>query len=100
MTPDCAIIVAGSLTVEPSKRDAYLAGSAEIVEQARAAEGCLDFSISADLIEPGRVNILELWDSKQALEKFRGAGPEGDQATVIHSGSVFEYDISNRRRLM
>jgi hypothetical protein len=30
-----------------------------IVERARGAAGCLDFAITADLIDPGRVNTFE-----------------------------------------
>jgi hypothetical protein len=30
-----------------------------MVERARAYEGCLDFSISADAVDPERVNLFE-----------------------------------------
>jgi quinol monooxygenase YgiN len=91
MNSDQTIIVAGTLTVDPSVRDTYLARSAAIVEQARAAEGCLDFSITADLLEPERINLFEHWTSREALDAFRSDGPEGDQATDIVAGDVREY---------
>jgi quinol monooxygenase YgiN len=51
----------------------YLAGCARIVEHARRAVGCLDVSICAGLVDPGRVNIFERWESQAMLETFRSA---------------------------
>ena len=68
------VIVAGHLIVDPSQRDDYLAGCVEVVRAARAAAGCLDFALSADLIDAGRINILERWESAAAVEAFRGSG--------------------------
>lgn len=93
------IIVAGHLTVDPSGRDAYLATCVNVVEQARRAPGCLDYAISADLLEPGRINIFERWESQQAVEAFRGEGPTDEQAAAIRSASVTEYDIADSRSL-
>lgn len=93
------IIVAGHLTVDPSERDSYLAGCVGVVEQARRAPGCLDFTISADLIEPGRINIFERWTSQQDVETFRGDGPSDDQAATIRGASVTEYDVTTGRDL-
>ena len=53
------VIVAGHVTVEPQQREAYLAGCVSIVKRARSLAGCLDFAITADLVDPSRVNIFE-----------------------------------------
>jgi hypothetical protein len=74
------VIVAGHITVEPQQRKSYLAGCVRIVEQARRAVGCLDIAICADLVDPGRVNIFERWESQAALETFRSSGPDTDSA--------------------
>ncbi|WP_166354099.1 putative quinol monooxygenase [Phytoactinopolyspora limicola] len=93
------VIVAGHITVEPHQRDSYLAGCVSIVEQARQADGCLDFAISADLHDAGRINIYERWESRAAVEAFRGSGPSDDQSAAMLSASVAEYDIANTRSL-
>ena len=93
------VIVAGHITVEPQQRDTYLAGSVSIVEQARRADGCLDFAISADLHDPGRINLFERWASQAALETFRKSGPRGGPRAKMLSVSVAEYDISDERPL-
>jgi quinol monooxygenase YgiN len=69
------------------------------VRQARRAAGCLDFSLSADLLEPGRVNIFERWESRAAVEAFRGGGPSDEQGAAIRAASVAEYDVGDERSL-
>ena len=93
------VIVAGHIMVEPQQRDSYLAGCVSIVEQARRADGCLDFAISADLLDPGRINIFERWASQAAVETFRSSGPSDDQSAAMLSASVEEYDIAEVRPL-
>jgi quinol monooxygenase YgiN len=93
------VIVAGQLVVDPEQRESYLAGCIGVVEQARRTPGCLDFAISADLVEPGRINIFERWESQAAVEAFRGDGPSDDQRGAVLSASVAEYDVGDVRSL-
>ncbi len=93
------VIVAGHLIVEAEQRESYLADSARIVEQARRAPGCLDFSIAADLLDPGRSNIFERWEAQADVERFRGSGPSDEQSAAILSASVAEYDVADVRSL-
>ena len=93
------VIVAGHIIVDPAERDAYLAGCVTVVEQARAAEGCLDFAIGADLVDPGRITVLERWASQEAVEAFRGSGPSDEQGAAMLSASVAEYDVAGVRSL-
>jgi quinol monooxygenase YgiN len=92
------VIVTGHLMVEPGERERYLAGCVSVVLLARATRGCLDFAISADLVDPGRINILERWDSVAAVEAFRGAGPSDEQGVAIVSALVVEYDVAHGGR--
>ena len=85
------VIVAGHITVEPQQRESYLAGCVRIVEQARRAVGCLDVAICADLVDPGRVNIFERWESQAALETFRSSGPDTEQRPAMLTVSVQKY---------
>ena len=72
------VIVAGHVTVEPQQREAYLVGCVSIVRRSRSLAGCLDFAIAADLIDPGRVNIYERWESQAAVESARSSAPGDD----------------------
>lgn len=94
------VIVAGHIIVEPQQRESYLASCVSVVEQARRAAGCLDFAISPDLFEPGRINVFERWQSQAAVETFRSRGPSDDQSAAMLSASVAEYDIADARSLL
>jgi quinol monooxygenase YgiN len=93
------VILAGHITVESQERESYLAGCVSIVEQARQAVGCLDVAISADLVDPGRVNIFERWESQSAVDAFRRSGPDDEQRPAMLTVSVEEYDVAGVRPL-
>jgi quinol monooxygenase YgiN len=93
------VIVAGHLVVDPGERAAYLDGCRAVIEAARAADGCLDFAISADPVDPGRINLYERWESQDAVEAFRGDGVGEDQSAAIRSASVAEYGAVEERVL-
>jgi quinol monooxygenase YgiN len=93
------IIVAGHLTVAAANRATYVERCAAVVEAARQAPGCLDFAISADPVDPGRVLVLERWESAEAVAAFRGSGPSPDQSASILGADVAEYDVASWRSL-
>lgn len=88
------LIVSGRLHVAPETRDEYLAGCVDIVEQARQAVGCLDFALSPDIADPGRINVYERWESDAALDRFRGSGPDAGQTVAILDAEVAKYRVS------
>jgi quinol monooxygenase YgiN len=93
------VIVAGHLIVDPNGRESYLASCVSVVEQARRAPGCLDYALTADLVDPGRIDIFERWESQAAVELFRGSGSSDEQNSMIISASVAEYDVAGTRFL-
>lgn len=88
------LIIAGRLHVDPDARDDYLAGCVAVVTQAREAAGCLDFALTADLLDPTRIDVYERWESDEDLHRFRGAGPDAGQTAEIRDAAVRKYRIS------
>lgn len=88
------IIIAGRLQVDRDARDTYVADCVSVVEQARAAKGCLDFAITADPVDPGRINVYERWETDADVEAFRGSGPDDEQTAQILEADVKKYRIS------
>ena len=80
------IIVSGHLRVAPAERAAYLEGSRAVIEAARRAPGCLDFHLSPDPIDDDRINVVE---------RFRGAGPSGDQQAAIIDARVAQHEVAS-----
>ncbi len=88
------LIVAGHLVVEEQDRDRYVADCAIAVSRARDADGCLDFAVSADSVDPCRVNVFERWRTPELLAAFRGDGPDDGTRRRILRANVSEYVVS------
>jgi quinol monooxygenase YgiN len=88
------LVIAGHLMVDPTDRDRYVADCAAVVEAARKAPGCLDFALTADTLDAGRVNIYERWETDEELGDFRGSGPDAGTAARILDADVRRYRIS------
>jgi len=89
------LIIAGHLVVSASDRDAYVAECVETIEAARAAPGCLDFSITTDAVDPTRIRIYERWEDEERLLAFRGSGTSDGQQAAIVDADVKRYTISD-----
>jgi hypothetical protein len=63
------------------------------VAAARRAQGCLDFALSPDLLDPGRINVHERWSSTEDLRRFRGKGPDDGQLAALLNIDVNEYVV-------
>ena len=61
------ILIAGTVDVDPQKRDAALEAGSPHMEATRAQKGCLDYVWSADLLVPGRIYVFERWESQEDL---------------------------------
>jgi quinol monooxygenase YgiN len=73
------LIVAGTFTVDPGRRAEFLESRVEAIKTSRAEQGCLDYAMSADAIDPAVVRLFEVWSSRadlQAhLERVRSSVP-------------------------
>lgn len=86
------IVVAGHLVVDPRHRDRAIELSLPAVLAARATPGCIDFAVSPDPLNPARINVSERWADRATLQRFRGSGPTGELAELIHEATVEEYE--------
>ncbi len=62
------LVVAGDVEIDPSNRDAAIEAARKVMAATREEPGCLEYTISADVDDPGRFVILERWASPEALE--------------------------------
>ncbi len=61
------IILAGTVDVDPERRDAAIAAGCPHMEATRAQSGCIDYVWSADPLVPGRIYVFERWRSQEEL---------------------------------
>jgi quinol monooxygenase YgiN len=65
------IIIAGHELVEAEQRDTFVAAFRDLVTRARGFDGCMHIAITADSVDPERVNMIEVWRDADALNKWR-----------------------------
>jgi quinol monooxygenase YgiN len=64
------IIVAGWMEYAHEERDTMLGHLVEVQERTLETEpGCLDYAISADPTDAGRIRVFERWVCQQALDE-------------------------------
>lgn len=90
-------IIAGFITVDAEKRDAYVQAHRDLVERARQAPGCLDVAITADPVDPSRVNNFELWETWDAIEEWRTRAHAPDTGIEIATMDVTAYEVASTR---
>ena len=94
------LIIAGTFEVDPARRDEFIAANVEGMRVSRAEAGCIDYVMSADPVEPGRVYLFERWESKEHLaphlERVRSPKPAGAAPAVpTLSADVQQYEIGS-----
>ena len=89
------IIIAGKEYVAAEKRDTYVASFQEFVRRTRNEPGLMDFIIAADPIENDRVNMFELWESKEQMDDFRGRAESPEPNIEVLREDIKKYEISS-----
>lgn len=96
------VIVAGVFTVDPAQREAFLEGRKERMRTSRAERGCLEYTFSADPLDPGRVLLYERWASQEDLDAHLAtpASPASSGPDVAPTASTITiYDVTGERPL-
>ena len=61
------IVIAGHVALDPTHREQAVAAAREMMSETRREKGCISYTFSADLDEPGRFRIFEEWEGDEAL---------------------------------
>jgi quinol monooxygenase YgiN len=97
------VIVGGSFEVDPEKRAEFLARRHDTMRKSRAEPGCLEYTFSADPLDPSRVVLFERWMSQEALDAHLSAlraEPEPSRTEVApKTTTIVIYDVVGERSL-
>jgi quinol monooxygenase YgiN len=99
------VIVGGWFEVEPSERDAFVAGRVEGMRRSRAEQGCIEYVLAPDPVDPGRVVLFERWESQADLDRHlaaareRQATPDDGPPVAPKSVTIRVYDVTGERPL-
>lgn len=61
------VLIAGTVDLDPDKREGALAGAKDLIEEARAEPGCVAYDWTPDPYIPGRIHVFEEWVSEATL---------------------------------
>lgn len=89
------IIIAGHLLVGACDRDRYVSEHHDLIERARAFNGCIDLAITADPVGPCRVNNMEIGETSAALDVFRAQVNVPYHGISVVAGSMQRYDATD-----
>lgn len=62
------IIVAGTISIDPSELEAYRAVAAPMIEATLEEEGCVTYNFAQSVVDPSEIRIFEIWESQDHLE--------------------------------
>jgi quinol monooxygenase YgiN len=92
------MIVAGTIDVAPERRADYLAQRTGAIIRSRAEKGCVEYSFASDSLDPGRVRLFEIWESRADLEAhqqtMRADPPREEEIPVLERNVVY-YEIAS-----
>lgn len=89
------IIIAGHEIVDAGDRDRYVDAHKDLVERGRVADGCIHLAITTDPVDPRRVNNAEVWESAEALDRWRAQANAPDPGIEILGGDMRRFDASD-----
>lgn len=65
------IIIAGYELVDAEQRDSVVDTFRDLITRAREFDGCVHVAISADSVDPERINTIEIWRDADVMNEWR-----------------------------
>ena len=97
------VIVGGTFELDPELRDKFIESRGDMMRTSRGEPGCIEYTFSADPLEPGRVVLFEKWEDQAALDAHiaaQRAAPRPTEPGIRPlSSSITIYDVSGERSL-
>jgi quinol monooxygenase YgiN len=97
------VIVQGVFSVDPDDRDRFVETGVEGMRTSRQEEGCLEYVLAADPLDPGRAVLSERWESMEHLQRHlaqqRGAARPVESRPVPRSVEITLFEVATSRPL-
>ena len=61
------LVIAGRIRIDPLHREPAIAAATVMMRETRQEKGCISYTISADVEDPGLFHIFEEWESQENL---------------------------------
>jgi quinol monooxygenase YgiN len=96
------LIVTAVFEVDPSRRDEFIASREANMRGFRGQDGCLEYLFAPDALVPGKVVLLEMWESREAFDAHQAAGPVAPppaNPVEVISRVAFLHDVASSQPL-
>lgn len=97
------MIVQGVFSLDPNERDRFVETSVEGMRSSRQEEGCLEYVMAADPLDPERAVLSERWESMNHLEQHlaqqKNAPRSVDARPVPRSVEITLFEVATSRPL-
>lgn len=99
------LIVSGSITVAPESYDGFLRLAASVVAATRKEPGCEAYGMYPDPDDHGRFEIIERWESDEALAEHMATPHFGEfmgalGGLKVLGSSLTQYRVSDATKLI
>jgi quinol monooxygenase YgiN len=92
------VIVGGTFELEGRSREQFLSERFGLMQRSRAEHGCLEYTFSADPLDPSRVVLFEIWASREDLDAHLAAGRAAPALTnpsvAAISSAITTYEVA------
>jgi quinol monooxygenase YgiN len=89
------LVLAGSVRIDPAKRNDVVEATIEVMQESREMPGCISFVFAADLEDPGVLHVFQEWESPEALNRHLTAPRV--EAVRLRLGSLGVREIAVQR---
>jgi quinol monooxygenase YgiN len=97
------VIVQGVFSVDPNERDRFVETRVEAMRSSRQEEGCLEYVIAADPLDPERAVLSERWESmdhlQQHLTQQRNAVRAAEAGPMPRNVEITLFEVATSRPL-
>jgi quinol monooxygenase YgiN len=94
------LLVTGVFTFEPSDREAFLTAAVAGMEKSRAEDGCEEYVMAADPVDPSRVVLSERWRDRAALDVHLAGLGGGGGGPAPTSMSIEIHEVASTEKMV
>lgn len=62
------IIIAGTVRIDPAKREAAQDVIRAVITKSREEDGCIEYNYAVDVLDTSIVHVYEIWRDEKALQ--------------------------------
>ncbi|MCU1483531.1 MAG: hypothetical protein JWN67_277 [Actinomycetia bacterium] len=94
------LLVTGTFTLAPADRDAFLEHAKAGMTKSRAEDGCEEYVMAADPLDPARVVLSERWRDRPALDAHLAGLAGGAGGPAPTSMSIEIHEVASTEKMV